>query len=111
MWVDRESYQRQELALARAQEASRILSEQNRAQQVTLDWFRVRITQLEVERAQLLYNYTGVKVPTPVIESAPSEAVAAALSRTPIFQDMGDAEANSQGIGWDANGEIRYGVK
>ena len=77
----------------------------------TLDWLRVRVTQLEMERAQMLYNYTGVKVPTPIIDRKPEvhgpEGAAAGL---PNFEDVGDAEAARLGVGWNPDGTVRYGA-
>jgi hypothetical protein len=107
MWVDRKTYDDQRLDNAKAQTEARVLSEQNRALQVTLDWFRVRITQLEMERAQLLFNYTGVKVPTPTIQRAPEGDIARALQAVQGFQDIGDDAAQRLGIGWNPDGTLK----
>lgn len=107
MFLDRKTYDDMRLDNAKAQTEARVLSEQNRALQVSLDWFRVRVSQLEMERAQLLYNYTGVKVAVPSIERAPEAAVASALQAVQGFEDVGDREAARLGLGWNADGTLK----
>jgi hypothetical protein len=111
MWIDRKTYDDMRLDNAKAQTEARVLSEQNRALQVTIDWFRVRISQLEMERAQMLYNYTGVKITTPTIERAPESDVAKALQAVQGFQDIGDQEAARLGIGWNDDGTLRVATE
>jgi len=108
VWIDRKTYDDLRLDVAKNNTECRVLSEQNRALQTTLDWFRVRISQLEHERAQLLFNYTGVKVAVPSIERAPNSDVAQALQSVQGFDDVGDADAAKLGIGWNADGTLRY---
>lgn len=115
MWISRRQYdallsERQDLHIALAEERGRVkeLTARVTAQDTTVDWFRVRVNQLEHERAQLLYNYTGVKVETPVIQKAPEAvSVADALHSVPNFNDIGDAEARKLGIGWNDDGTIK----
>ena len=107
MWIDRKTYDDLRLDNAKAQTEARVVSEQNRALQTTIDWFRVRISQLEMERAQMLYNYTGVKISTPVIERAPDTDVARALQAVQGFEDIGNKEAARLGIGWNDDGTLR----
>ena len=108
MWIATKTYTDLLQKLGDAQGEARALAEQNRAHQVTQDWFRVRITQLEQERAQLLFNYTGVKVSTPsIIERAPESDVARALQAVQGFQDIGDAEARRLGLGWNDDGTLK----
>jgi hypothetical protein len=96
-------------ARAKAEGEARALAEQNKALQVSIDWFRVRISQLEQERALMLYNYTGVKVPVQTIERAPDqESVAEKLNRIPSFNDLGDDEARRLGVDWDESGVVRF---
>jgi hypothetical protein len=106
MWLDRKAYEDQRAEGIKNHEEARVLAEQNRALQVTMDWFRVRINQLEIERAQLLFNYTGVKVSAPAITPAPAPDDPARA--VPHFGDVGDEKAAALGIGWDENGEIKY---
>ena len=107
MWIDRKLYDDLRLDHVKSNEEARVLSEQNRALQTTLDWLRVRVTQLEMERAQLLYNFMGIKIPTPRIETA-GEADPHSLNAVPNFDDMGDAEASKMGVGWNLDGTVSY---
>ena len=107
MWINRKVYDR---IVLDSEKRNAVCIEQ--ARQVatltaTLDWLRVRVSQLEIERAQLIYNYMGVKVPTPSIEMerTPSPS-ASALNTLPSFEDIGDEEAARLGIGWNEHGEI-----
>ena len=93
---------------------AKVLSEQNRFLQTTLDWMRVRLTQIEHERAQMLYNFTGVKVQVPSIEretpAAPRPgSVSDILAAVHHFGDVGDAEALKLGVDWNADGTVNYG--
>lgn len=72
-----------------------------------IEWLQVRLTQLEFERAQLLQRYMGVTVPVPTFEKAPV-LDASDLSNTPDFNDIGDEEAQRLGIGWNADGTLRF---
>ena len=105
MWIHRKTYDDLRLEWTKAHEEARVLAQQNQALTTTLDWFRVRITQLEMERAQLLWNYTGVKIPTPVIAK---NVNANAITQTPDFADVGDAEAARLGISWAEDGSLVY---
>jgi len=81
------------------------------AQQASIDWFIVRITQLEKERAQLLFNYTGVKIEVPEIAKAPEpnrdKSLRDLLASTPNFEDLGDEMASKLGVGWNADGTLK----
>ena len=114
MWLKRKIYDDLKDMLARQTNAANSFLVANQelrarvvAQDTTVDWFRVRISQLEMERAQMLYNYTGVKIATPSIERAPESDVARALQATQHFQDIGDAEAARLGIGWTEDGSLK----
>ena len=117
MWVDRKTYTEIGLELAKVREEARVLNDQNRTLRTSLEWLMVRVTQLEKERAALVYNYMGVKVEVPDIQpsrpavrSTPHEvplAVPATLGFAG-FQDMGDEEAARHGIGWDDEGKVTY---
>lgn len=85
-------------------------------QKATLEWLMLRMTQLEAERAKLLWKYMGVEVPQVQLEEAPVNDAAAAgtffnnpMNRLPNFDDMGDHEARKQGIGWDKYGSLAFG--
>ena len=107
MFISRKTYDDLRLEWAKNHEEARVLSHQNQALMTTLDWFRVRITQLEMERAQMLWRYTGVKVPVP--EIVKTDGVASnPMTQTPNFNDIGDTESAKLGISWDENGELVY---
>lgn len=107
MWMDRKAYDDIRLESVTATTRAQVLAEQNKALQVTLDWLRVRVTQLELERAQLLFNYTGVKVPTPTIQTTDAPE---SFHRVPHFNDIGDEEANRMGISHNPDGTLRYEI-
>ena len=110
MWISREHYQAHRDERIKAEAIVAAVQSHNVALQTSLDWMRVRLTQLEHERAQLIFNYMGVKVQVPSIEPAtnPAEASADALNQTLTFADMGDEEAARLGIEWNADGTVRY---
>lgn len=87
------------------------VEQHNVALQTTMDWMRTRLNQLEHERAQLIYQYMGVKIAVPVIAPTPAvqpETVADMVNDMPSFNDVGDEEAAKQGIGWNLAGEVVY---
>ena len=107
MWCDRKVYDDLRLDVAKRQAECQVLQQQNATLVTTLDWLRVRVTQLEMERAQMLWRYTGVKVPVP--EIVKTDGVASnPMAQTPNFNDIGDTEAAKLGISWDENGELVY---
>lgn len=89
---------------------NRALRDQNKALQVHLDWFKIRTTQLERERAQLLYKFTDVKVEVPDYTPTPPPSVEQILNESASsFEDMGDEAASRAGIGWNEGGQVVYG--
>lgn len=117
MWISRKTYetygkQVSEITHERiaAQVRAATLVEQNKVLQTNLDWLRVRVNQLEHERAQLLWNYLGVKVQIPEIQrvSPTADTPPHPLSELPSFNDVGEAEAKRLGIEWDAEGRVVY---
>lgn len=83
----------------------------------TLEWLTFRLTQLEHERAQLIFNYMGVKIATPELESVPTRTVgepksgAELLNDIPTFDDVGDDEAKRLGLDWNHEGRVTQGGK
>lgn len=99
MWIDRKVYEHQiaELAALRAQNAT--LKEQNVGLRGSNEWFMVRTTQLEKERALLTEHYMGVKLEYPDYRPAPTKQAAevplnipAMLGSPQMFQDIGEGE-------------------
>jgi hypothetical protein len=99
---------RDELVAARA--VVDVLNTRLSALDTTCDWFRVRITQLEHERALMLQNYMGITVPHMSIERAPKAgAVRPTYDPVPHFDDVGDEEAKRIGVDWNPEtGEVNY---
>ena len=109
MWLDRKLWDDLRLEHAKAHTEARVLSEQNRALQTTLDWMRGRVNQVEHERAQMLFNFTGVKIASPVIETyAPPPRLEEILGATSHFDDVGDGPAAKLGIDWNPDGTVTY---
>ena len=110
MWVDRQTWTALETRATAAEAVKAQLDRHNNALEVSCDWLRVRLTQLEHERAQLIYQLLGVKVPVPEIEraSAPRITSDTILNSTPSFADLGDAEAAKLGIFHNPDGTLRY---
>ena len=74
----------------------------------TMEWMIVRLNQLEHERAVMIQQYMGVRIAAPSIESTRSEVESATFMNTSadLFSDVGDAEANRLGLGWNDQGEM-----
>lgn len=110
MWMSRNVWdeERQARVLAEA----RLFD--NKAYNIQLaamnDWLKLRLTQLEHERAQLIHNYMGVKISVPTIEPEPVK-LSDVLGETVSFDDMGDTEAQKHGVEWNELGEVVYGKK
>lgn len=109
MFINRDTYEdmRQKIAAlvaANNEQVARIS-----AQQATIDWLMVRVTQVEKERAQLFERYTGVRIAVPEIVKTPVEHKLHDRSFDfPVsFEDMGDVAASSAGIGWNDDGTLK----
>lgn len=112
MWISRLAYQNEHNRITEAEAIVSVLQSHNTALQTTMDWMRMRLTQLEHERAALIFNYMGVKIPVPVIEEAAEPADARqALHEAISFDDMGNDEASRQGVDWNEHGEVVYSRK
>lgn len=107
MWVDRNLYDDIRKKLWETAAVNQSLEKQVAAMQTTIDWMAIRLTTVEHEKAQLLYNYTGVKIETPVFKKAQSEPPID-LNATSMFQDIGDKKAEELGVTWDGKGEILF---
>jgi len=111
MWVNKTAYLELYAAWQVQTTGNRLLGEQVVALNTTLDWFRVRISQLEHERAVMLKKYLDIDVPVQVVERQREASSLNAYHMTADFNDMGDAAAKSLGIGWDADtGVVTYGL-
>lgn len=109
MIVSRRVYDDMVTARIRAEEQARAFQESNKGLQVTLDWLRVRVTQIEKERAIMIERFMGVKIPVPEIMPAPDPFESHPLNNMGIsFEGMSDAEAEKQGVGYDGEGHVTY---
>lgn len=111
MWIKRELFERLLTEKAKAEGQATILAQRIVAQDTTVGWLTVRLTQLEYERAQLIHNYMGVKLPVLEIgKDIPAErsvlSVEQVLNQTISFDDIGDDAAKAQGLDWDHEGRL-----
>ncbi len=118
MWIAKPEYARLRDAAAEAT----LLKTQAAATQATLDWLRVRVNQLEQERAALVAKVLQVSVQVPVLESVrPSHPLESRADPVPptkdailariesMFDDVGDDVARQLGITNDpVTGELLY---
>jgi hypothetical protein len=111
MWISRSEYQlllNDRLAAIAAIAETRAIASQNAVHVSTLDWMRVRINQLEKDRAALLFQATGARMSVP--EIMPTEPDGNPLLRLPTtFEDIGDDLASAVGIYHNPDGTLRYG--
>jgi hypothetical protein len=120
MWVDRKAWDHVNHQLAQAYGTVAGLERSITALETTMDWMRVRLTQLEHERAMLIQHTLGVTIAVPSIEKAPPTKGTGTprsdfghpLHAMPSFDDVGDEEAARLGISWDpTDGSVRYAAK
>ena len=105
MWISRKFYE----LLAAAQAEARAQAETIASLKTTNDWARLRITQLEKERAQLIYATSGAKIAVPEFVQEPGNAAGGNfLHDMPGFDDIGDDMAAKLGIGWGKDGRVEY---
>ena len=91
-----------------------VLTAQVASLTTTADWLRVRVNQLEHERATLFQAVT--KLPMNVPSIRPTEPYAASSAPPPatlrdmaaLFDDVGDTLARELGIDHDADGRLVY---
>jgi hypothetical protein len=117
MWISTQAYLADKADAITLRLERDLAVAQVKQQETTLAWFMHRLTQVEQERSKLIFNYTGVKVDAPTYEpeEAAKNAAASLLAANPLnalpsFNDVGDDEALKQGIDWDTEGNIIYGV-
>ncbi len=75
-----------------------------------VDWMRVRMTELSIERAQMLSKYMGLNVPVPTFEDQ-TATPGFDPNQTIDFADMGDAAAAKMGIDWNTDGTLKDTTK
>jgi hypothetical protein len=105
MLISRHIYDSLQSELMKAQAEANAVRGMNTQLNVHLEWIRARLTQVEIERAQLIKKYLGVDVPVATFE--PTQDVPD-LNQTTDFRDIGDKEAAALGIDWNPDGTLRY---
>lgn len=113
MWISRAEYAELIDKTVRAEGEKHAMQRQVDAQKTNQDWMVLRLTQLEHERAQLLYRYMDIKITTPSVElDVPVTPDASSIgSDLPSFNDVGDEEAKKLGLAWDDSGHVVQGGK
>lgn len=108
MWITRIEYDAMLTRALTAQGERDAMQRQVDAQKTNQEWMVLRLTQLEHERAQLLYRFMDVKITTPNIElDTPVTPESSAIGNDlPSFNDVGDDEAKKQGLDWDVEGRV-----
>ncbi len=129
MWINVKDYRELVRSATEAQGMVAGLSRSMEALQVNLDWMRLRINQLEMERAELYKRVTSIRLPVPEIQSnipvaqssrsgnalmppITREELEAQMKRNlnemPSFEDPGDEKAEKMGIFNNSDGTVRY---
>ena len=105
MWVTRKFVDDLVIKVAVLEAENRTLRDSNQTMKVVNDHARLRNTQLEKERAQMLHQFTGVKIAVPEYvparESSPQQTI-----NVDMFRDVGEDAAAEMGLGWDASGRM-----
>lgn len=106
MWITRSEYDR--------------LRTESTANKTLADWLRLRVNQLERERAQLLQRALQLPIEAPELLREEPARLAPPSTQDLLrangvpqiagldFDDIGDELAESLGIGHDSEGRIRY---
>lgn len=112
MWLTKQQFLDLAAEARTAYAAKAALETQLKVLETNLDWFRVRVTQLEKERAQLMYVVNGVKIPTPefIKQSEEPFDLRATLGELPAFADVGDEMAALMGLDHNTDGTVKYGT-
>lgn len=117
MWTNRAVFEEHDARMhAGNVERARLLAENiglresNKVLQTNMDWMRMRMTQLEKQNAQYIYQIAGVKVPTPEFVPAINLADAASTMSelADVFEDMSDERASKLGISLTPDGLVKY---
>lgn len=109
MSISRDTYDDLRLGHAEQRGVSQALEKNLIALQTTMDWMRVRLSQLEHERALLVQHFMGISLPVPTIERTPTKREQQMpLDVMPSFEDVGDDEAGRLGITHNADGTVSY---
>lgn len=111
MWISQATFAALMKERFEAQGVAQALERQVATQNITLDWFKAQLTKSEYERAALIQNYMGVKVPVMEFQDTklaekPVISTEDILGATVNFGDVGDEEARRMGLDWDNEGRL-----
>jgi hypothetical protein len=106
MWISRTEFFELLHAKSQAEGVAQALEKQVAVHQTSLDWMKVRVNQLESERAQLLFAATGAKLNVPEIIRRPVDDTNPLLELPAIFEDVGDEVADRLHIFHAADGTL-----
>jgi hypothetical protein len=89
---------KQEVAKLSAENA--VLRVSEATAKANFDWLRIRVNQLEVERAQLVKRAYNIDVPVPEVVRSNQRAGASDLLQltSALFEDVGEAGAKELGL-------------
>ena len=65
MFLSRQAYEDLKQRITTAEAEARAQTKANEVLEANMNWFRHRLTQIEAERAVLIYKVMGVKIPAP----------------------------------------------
>lgn len=108
MWLNRKVYDDLRDKLVAAEAEARGQAGALRTVQANLDFMRVRLNQLEQERAILIERMFGVKVPVPEIVKVADPFDNHKFNEVFSFEDVGDERAAQLGIQHDPDGIAVY---
>lgn len=112
MWIDRATFMGLVQGEAKSRGELAALQTRFASQDAMCDWFRIRLTQLEKERAQMILHYTGVAIASPVFAQEPEKSpIDQVLGEAASFDDVGDEVAKRLGIGHNPDGTVNYSKK
>ena len=97
MFLSRQAYQDLKDQITKAQAESAAQTKANEMLEATMNWFRHRLTQIEAERAVLLYRFMDIKVPAPEFHKQDPikqfmEDHKHQFTEADIFRDLGENE-------------------
>lgn len=105
MWISRATFDALNTERLTATAEARTLAAQNDKLTITMDWMRMRLEQVERERAHLLKTYMGVAATVPeFVKPEPSQEDV--IGGANVFNDIGDDQAKALGVGWNGDGSV-----
>lgn len=107
MFLSRKAYDDLQTRVVESAAEARAVSATNQQLNVHIEWLRARLTQVEMERAQLIKKYLGVEIPVPTFEQ--DRAAQFDPNETFSFDGLDDQTAEKYGISHNPDGTLRFG--